>query len=492
MLADRGEKDGMKLTALTCTYNRPVAFALCEKYLKRQTRQPDQWLILDGPEPMGTKVLNAIESGKIEGDAIVVVEDDDYYFPTWLEWCEKYLSKGYEIVGQGNALYYQVAWRWYSNCQNVRHASLCQTAFSKSMLEPLVNIIKSYDNQFFDTRLWRLERSKYLHLPKDGERLVIGMKGLPGTKGYSGEHSQINPKGTTPDRRLKVLREIMGEDAENYRPFYLRKSLAGPKLKLRNKAKKHDLKIEVHILTYNEEEMLPYTLRHYTSFAHLVRLHDAGSTDRTLEIAKEFGADVQSWDTKGELNDELSMSLKNSCWKETDADWVIVVDCDELVYFPKGAQKTLEAYSRLGIPMVKTSGFDMYSETWPTTTGQIYDEVKRGAPSDKWYAKPALFSPKLVTDSGFGIGAHEARCVLKNSESIDFDRTTKKTNPPTYLLHFAHGIGPPERVAAKLDAKRARLSKMNEKHHWGNFKPGAEHVQEKLAGIIPFLKIVIK
>lgn len=212
----------MKITALTCTYQRPEAFELCKKWMARQTRQPDQWLILDGPEPMREKVVQAIEKNLIEGDAVVFWEDDDFYKATWIEWCEKYLSK-YEIVGQGLALYYHVGRRWWSCCGNTRHASLCQTAIQRSMLKPLAILIKAFDNQFFDTRLWRLERTRYLHLPTtEPERLVIGMKGLSGTVGYSHEHKTVIPPKVNLDPALVKLWSLMAKDATNYSKFYLK------------------------------------------------------------------------------------------------------------------------------------------------------------------------------------------------------------------------------------------------------------------------------
>lgn len=212
----------MKLTALTCTYERPEAIKLCEKYLSRQTRQPDQWLVLDGPEPMSQKVLQAFRAGQVEGDGCVFVEDDDFFFPTWLAWCEAKLEKGFDIVGQGNALYYHVRRRWWSNCRNTRHASLCQTAIARSLYEPLTNLIPAYDNQFFDTRLWRIESNRYLHLPKEGERLLIGIKGMPGKRGYSAEHTQANPPGVHADPSLLKLHQLIGKDAAAYAPFYKR------------------------------------------------------------------------------------------------------------------------------------------------------------------------------------------------------------------------------------------------------------------------------
>src|SRR6185436_5072198 len=142
------------------------------------------------------------------------------------------------------------------------------------------------------------------------------------------------------------------------------------------------MKVEVHILTYNEEAILPYTLRHYNTFAQPVVVHDAFSTDRTREIAKEYGAVVLDWDCP-EINDLIAMNLKNSCWKGTGADFVICADADELMYFPRGTSWSLEMYKEVGVAIVKPHGFELCSATFPKTQGQIYEEVKMGAPDDK-------------------------------------------------------------------------------------------------------------
>ena len=106
------------------------------------------------------------------------------------------------------------------------------------------------------------------------------------------------------------------------------------------------MKIQVHILAFNEEDILPYTLRHYSQFATKIIVHDSFSTDRTREICKDYGAEVRDWDTGGVLNDNLSRELKSTAWIGTDADWVITADADELIYFPKGVTQTLEEYDR--------------------------------------------------------------------------------------------------------------------------------------------------
>ncbi len=249
--------------------------------------------------------------------------------------------------------------------------------------------------------------------------------------------------------------------------------------------------LEAHLLCYDERDIIGYAIRNLKTFADRIIVHDAGSTDGTRDVCKAWGVDIREWAIGGILDDETNMNLKNSCWKGTDADWVAVLDCDEFLYFPQGTRKTLDTYQRLHAAVIKAHGFDMYCEQYPTTEGQIYDEVKMGAPSDKWYGKPALFSPLRLKEINFGIGAHEADPLLMNGHRLRVGHTWPKANPPTYLLHYHHGVGPIERVAARLDAKRQRLSDRNVAKRWGNFDPGLKHAEDKRVGILAGLTQVV-
>jgi hypothetical protein len=209
----------MKITALTATFERPDAMRLCEKYLKRQTRQPDQWLVLDGPEPMPAKVLAAIEAGRIEGDVLVWFEDDDFYRADWIEWLEGGFKRGYDLIGEGHACYYNPRRRWWSECKNVRHAALAQTAVHRDLLENVANVIRCFHSPYFDTRIWPLDCNKFLALPNTPrDNRVIGIKGIY-EGGYSDEHRAIMPDGAHADPSLMQLWKWIGKDAAAYLPF---------------------------------------------------------------------------------------------------------------------------------------------------------------------------------------------------------------------------------------------------------------------------------
>ncbi len=87
------------------------------------------------------------------------------------------------------------------------------------------------------------------------------------------------------------------------------------------------MKISIVLITLNEEANLPATLE---SVMPLVRdgegeiiVVDSGSTDRTLEIARSFGAKVVSEPWKG------FAGQKNSAIEKATGDWVLQLDADE-------------------------------------------------------------------------------------------------------------------------------------------------------------------
>jgi len=87
------------------------------------------------------------------------------------------------------------------------------------------------------------------------------------------------------------------------------------------------VKISVALITLNEEENLPRTLE---SVVPLVRdgrgeiiIVDSGSTDRTLEIARSYGAKIFVEPWKG------FAAQKNSAMEKATGDWVLQLDADE-------------------------------------------------------------------------------------------------------------------------------------------------------------------
>jgi len=241
------------VTLITCTGNRPDAWELCQKFMFRQTifKQLNvEWLVVDdgdtavklqssvqrlirGPktweEGINTHRLNMdLALATAKGEFIFVVEDDDFYKPNYLEVMLELLQH-FEVVGEGNAKYYNVSVPGYKTMHNREHCSLCQTALRASQKDRLYKAVNSGE-LFFDIVFWRSviedEVSSCIFTDKD---LCIGMKGLPGRTGIGVGHRK-EKKDFYFDPKYKKLVEWLGQDAELYKPFMKERSNARPEI----------------------------------------------------------------------------------------------------------------------------------------------------------------------------------------------------------------------------------------------------------------------
>ncbi len=245
----------MSLTVITPACHRPEAFALCEKYMARQTVKPVQWLVLDDDETptvctmgqeyyywpecrgrgsLARKLRRALSEGLVKGDALAIVENDDWYAPDWLEFCIDGLSR-VNLFGEGRALYYTVRGRYWFQHHNLEHASLCSTALNRAIFPLFLKQCMLSDEPFVDYLFWpKAECSKFVSDPRRhaGKRLrTVGIKAMPGRVGYGGGH-RGRDRSAKDDPELKVLRSLIGEDADLYAPFYDPTTLQRPEKNL--------------------------------------------------------------------------------------------------------------------------------------------------------------------------------------------------------------------------------------------------------------------
>lgn len=194
------------------------------------------------------------------------------------------------------------------------------------------------------------------------------------------------------------------------------------------------MNIETFIIAFNEAETIHLTLKHYLSFSK-VTLFDNFSEDNTREIALDMGADVKLFGRKGELNDAEYLKIKNHCWKRSRADFVIVVDADEILEQPTVFDGTI----------FKTKGFNVYSYDVPR---ESFFEINTGVWDDS-YSKACIFSPKLI-NINYSYGCHKA----------DPQGEIKYCSQVLTLFHY-RAIGGPERMIKRHAMYRSRMGYLN-------------------------------
>lgn len=84
------------------------------------------------------------------------------------------------------------------------------------------------------------------------------------------------------------------------------------------------MKITACVITKNEEKTLPTCLDSVKSIVSEIIVVDTGSTDRTVEIAKSYGAKVFTFEW---INDFAA--ARNYAIEQAKSDWIIFLDADE-------------------------------------------------------------------------------------------------------------------------------------------------------------------
>ena len=166
--------------------------------------------------------------------------------------------------------------------------------------------------------------------------------------------------------------------------------------------------ITLYTFCYNEQEMLPYFLNHYSKIVDKIVVYNNESTDSSMDILNSFNGceiEIRDYITNNEYQEESLIKLKNNCWKNEQSDYVIVLDVDEILYHPN-LREFLE--SNPDYDYFKPVGYDMVSDSVPTDyTKQIYEIIKDGVPSTN-FSKKALFKREFVNETNFSYGAHGA------------------------------------------------------------------------------------
>lgn len=228
------------IALITPTGGRPKAWALCERYLSRQTYPEWVWYIVDDCEPMqeytlpnqqivirpewrwkpgqNTQARNmhlllttAVAAG---ANTILIIEDDEWYSPRYVEQMVELLQH-WPIVGEGKAKYYCIKNRTWRIYDNIDYACLCRTGISATYASELMRHFDDYPENI-DKHFWRncSEQGKVVF----DLHLSVGIKGMPGRLGLSRAHQ--GHKSYAQDRHGNKLAEWIGVDTKWYETFY--------------------------------------------------------------------------------------------------------------------------------------------------------------------------------------------------------------------------------------------------------------------------------
>lgn len=227
------------LTIITPHCDRPEALSLCERWVGRQSRKPDQWILVDdghiAAEPSAGQDHVRRPAGDpgflslcrnllaalplVKGEIVAVIENDDWYAPGHLSDLADRLER-VALAGSIWQPYYNLPTKRWHVFRNIG-ASLCQTGFRRELLPLFRQAIETcIEKQTYgvDGTFWRVCRARDVHEDNPEIRTSIGIKGLPGRAGLGVGHRP--DKRWDLDENGDVLREWVGADADVYWPYW--------------------------------------------------------------------------------------------------------------------------------------------------------------------------------------------------------------------------------------------------------------------------------
>ena len=188
------------------------------------------------------------------------------------------------------------------------------------------------------------------------------------------------------------------------------------------------MKIHAYVICKNEELIMPHLLNYYSQFCQKITFYDNESTDNTINIINEFSGcetEIITYSTNGEIRDDIYIQIKNSCWKDIDADFVIIIDSDEFLYH----DNLLDFLTNNKFDVYYPTGYNMISNYFPEDYSKlISDQVTLGNYC-KNYSKSVIFNPKTIKDINYGIGAHDSNPIGHTEINI-------YTGSDLKLLHY--------------------------------------------------------
>ncbi len=200
-----------------------------------------------------------------------------------------------------------------------------------------------------------------------------------------------------------------------------------------------DLHVIALLCTYNEEDLVAACLDNLISQGISVFLIDNESTDRTVEIAREFEGrgliGIETLHRPGHFSLTPQLRRKEELAQELDADWFMHVDADEIRLPPSGFASLPEAFAAIESQGFNAAEFMEY--TFVATQEHPEHSPENFQETMQWYYPFQPFSPH----------PHRINAWRRHDGSVDLQSTGghqvmfpgRKVYPAKFILkHYTY------------------------------------------------------
>jgi glycosyltransferase involved in cell wall biosynthesis len=163
--------------------------------------------------------------------------------------------------------------------------------------------------------------------------------------------------------------------------------------------------INIFILCYNESALLPHTIKHYKKNLPgcKITIYDNESSDNSVEIAKELGCSVISWNSNNYIDDYKYIEIKNNCWKSIKNGWIIMADMDELLCV---TTDDLEKEMNNSVSLLTIKGIELLADCKTIDLTDLdVDKVKKYV-DNPGESKSLCFLREKIEEMNYSLGAH--------------------------------------------------------------------------------------
>lgn len=158
------------------------------------------------------------------------------------------------------------------------------------------------------------------------------------------------------------------------------------------------MKIIVFSICRNQAGILPFWLRHYSSFVDEISIFDEQSDDGTRELLRANPKVIlRDWPYQSGIEEDLFLQHAYEWYPRAHPayDWAIWVDTDEFIYHPD-ILGVLHEGLRREIDVIQPWGYNMMHEGIPADDGrQIWEVARKGVHAPLW-SKPVIFRPNIT------------------------------------------------------------------------------------------------
>jgi len=185
------------------------------------------------------------------------------------------------------------------------------------------------------------------------------------------------------------------------------------------------MKVNIFILCYNEEILLPHTIQHYKKYLPncCITILDNYSVDNSVKIAEELGCKIHYWKSKRHegIDDLEYINLKNNFWKSVKNEWIIMCDMDEWLCLK---ESDLIQEARNGVTIITTNGVNVVGDSKLEDLSDIDLHVlNKGIPNSR-ESKYLCFLSGKIKEIHYGIGAHNINPIgiIKYSNNVYYNK----------------------------------------------------------------------